>query len=155
VVSKRLSDEWWAQITHAFQAHVREEEQFLEAYHGLVEEVASPGMRFLVELILEDERRHHKLMQRMAYEARGEVDSETAPEIPDFSATDVDRLLSPTQRFLDAEREDRKKLQALAKELKPLRDESLWTLLVELMEIDTQKHVKILEYLERRLKSGR
>jgi len=36
-----------------------------------------------------------------------------------------------------------------------LRTDTLWPLLVELMEIDTAKHVRILEYLAERLAAAR
>jgi rubrerythrin len=153
-VGKQPSSEWWARITHAFQVHVREEETFLESYRELVHEIGEPGMRFLVELILEDEERHHALMERMAHETRGDHDIEPTPEPPHFTAEEAARLLEPTERFYEAEREDREKLAALIRDLRPVRDDTLWSLLVELMEIDTQKHVKILDYLRRRLREA-
>jgi len=151
-VPKSLSQEWWAEIAHEFQAHVREEEHFLRAYRELVAEIGDPSMRLLVELIIEGEERHHQLMARIAGEARDVAGSRTSVA-PRFSAEEVARLREPTERFLDAEREDRRRLRALADTLRPLRDENLWPLIVELMEIDTRKHVQILEYLHRRLEA--
>jgi hypothetical protein len=64
------------------------------------------------------------------------------------------RLLEPTERFLEAERDDRAQLRRLRKELKPARSNTLWPLMVELMEIDTDKHIRILEYLGTRLRDA-
>ena len=88
--TKEPSGEWWASIIHAFQAHVREETAFLEKYQEAVAGVDDAALRFLLEMILEDERRHHALFEQMAE--------------------------------------------------------------VGLMEIDTQKHVTILEYVQKRLR---
>jgi hypothetical protein len=141
-------------ITHEFQAHVREEERFLDSYRELVKSIDDPGTRLLVELIVEDEERHHALMARLAREAREAVDGGVATTAPRFSAADVAQLHEPTERFLEAERDDRRQLRALAGALKPLRHSNVWPLVVELMEIDTRKHIRILEYLRARLRQG-
>jgi rubrerythrin len=154
-VPKSLSEEWWAEIAHEFQAHVREEEHFLRAYRELVAEIGDPSTRLLVELIIEDEERHHQLMARIAGEARGDAAGTGTSVAPRFSAEEAARLREPTERFLDAEREDRRRLRALADTLRPLRNENVWPLIVELMEIDTRKHVQILEYLHRRLETAK
>lgn len=152
-MSPQLTGEWWATVIHELQAHVREESQFLESYERLVQTVPDAGMRFLVQLILDDERRHHELMQQIADTALGEVTGSAAtPPPPELDAAQAREVLEPTERFLAAEREDRRRLQELAHRLRPVKDESLWCLLVELMEIDTRKHVRILEYLESRVR---
>jgi rubrerythrin len=152
---KQLSPEWWTWITHEFQAHVREEEHFLDSYRELVDAVDQPGARLLVELIIEDEERHHGLMARLAREAREAEEADGDTVVPQFSAEDVARLLEPTERFLDAERDDRRRLRALASALKPLRDTNVWPLVIELMELDTRKHIRILEFLRARMREAR
>jgi hypothetical protein len=109
----------------------------------------------LVELIIEDEERHHALMARLAQEAREAEEADGNTVVPQFSPGDVDRLLEPTERFLDAERDDRRRLRALASALKPLRDTNVWPLVIELMELDTRKHIRILEYLRARMREAR
>jgi hypothetical protein len=151
-MTRRLSPEWWAEISHEFQAHVREEAQFLHAYRELADGIADEGVRLLIELIVDDEERHHALMARIAAAARGDL-GEDALSAPDLSADELDRLLPPTEQFLEAEREDRRRLQELARTLRPLQDENLWPLLVELMEMDTRKHVRILEYLRHHMRT--
>jgi rubrerythrin len=149
---RRLDPEWWATVTHEFQAHVREETGFLEAYEALAAASDDETVRFLLELIVADERRHHDLFSSLA---EASVAGGGGAAGPGLTAEEADRLLEPTQRFLDAEREESGKLAALRKELKPLRTDTLWPLLVELMEIDTAKHVRILEYLGERLAAAR
>jgi rubrerythrin len=149
---KQLSPEWWATVSHEFQAHVREEQQFLDSYRELVDAIDDPATRLLIELIIEDEERHHGLMARLAEEVRNAPGGDAVTAAPRFSSDDVARLLEPTERFLEAERDDRRRLRALAKALEPLGGQNVWPLIVELMEIDTRKHVRILEYVRWRLR---
>jgi hypothetical protein len=149
---RRLDPEWWATVTHEFQAHVREETGFLEAYEALVAGCDDETVRFLLELIVADERRHHDLFSSLADAA---VAGGGGPTPPGVTPEEAARLLEPTRRFLDAEREESRKLAALHKELKPLHSDTSWPLIVELMQIDTAKHVRILEYLCERLAAAR
>ncbi len=146
----RQDAHWWARITHAFQAHVREESYFLEQYEALAEDVDDPGTRFLIDLILEDEKHHHELFNRLAEAARG--DGNRLPPRPAPSPEVVEKILEATERFLEAERDDRVKLKDLAKELKGA-ETGHWHMLVELTDLDTRKHVVILEYLLRELQA--
>ena len=72
-------------------------------------------------------------------------DPEAVPNLP-YGPPDP-ALAEVTSRFLAAERADQKQLRALRKELRPFRDTSLWALLVELMEHDTAKHIRLLTFL--------
>jgi len=145
---KPNDDERWARVVHEFRAHVREESAFLAAYERLVAASEDDAVRFLLELIVGDEHRHHDLFTAMA---DASVDEGPFPGPPRLSRDAARALLEPTERFLAAEREESKKLSALRRELKPVGDATLWPLMVELMEIDTSKHVRILEFLRERL----
>jgi len=146
---KRLDGEWWATVIHEFRAHVREETGFLDAYEALVAGSEDESVRFLLELIVADEHRHHDLFSSMAEASVGADDA--LPAAPRITPEAARQLLEPTTRFLEAEHEETRKLAALRRELKPVRTDTLWPLLVELMEFDTAKHVRILEYLRDRL----
>jgi rubrerythrin len=150
--SETQSGEWWAKVNHQFASHVRQETSFLEEYERLVEQVGDAGIAFLLRMILDDERRHHALFEEMSKAARGVEDALPAAPAPD--AATAAALLEPTERFLAAERDDQVTLRRLRKELKPARGDTLWPLLVELMEIDTEKHIRVLEYLRQRLRAA-
>lgn len=151
-MSTAQSNEWWVTLTHAFDTHVREEARFLAAYEELCKDIVDPGARFLIELILEDERRHHGIFERLAESARNDTESSTPP-VPRPSREEAESILEPTKRFLEAEEEDRGHLRDLAKRLEE-SPESLWRLLIEVMDLDTRKHVLILEYLCDRLEEA-
>ncbi|HEY9557626.1 MAG TPA: hypothetical protein VIR58_12880 [Acidimicrobiales bacterium] len=151
MAGRRDTNEWWVKIAHAFETHVREETRFLAAYEELCQGVDDPGTRFLVELILEDERRHHGIFERLASSARGDDGiGVLSPPAPHPSPAEARAILAPTREFLEAELEDRRHLRTLAKEVDGVAD-SLWRLLIELMDLDTRKHVMILEFLRDRL----
>jgi bacterioferritin (cytochrome b1) len=145
------SGEWWANVTHRFSAHVREESAFLAQYEELVDQVGDPGTQFLLRMILDDERRHHALFEEMTQAALGGAPTDL-PGPPALDAATAARLLEPTERFLAAEHDDQEQLRSLRRTLRPARDDTLWPLLVELVEIDTEKHITILEYLRARLR---
>ena len=142
------SAEWWAAIAHAFQAHVRNETELLDEYRALVERVDDDSTRLVLQMILDDEARHHELFTRMAEAARFGAGGDG----PGGDAGASEALAAATERFLAAEREDREHLRALRRELRPSGDEHLWLLLVEVMEMDTDKHVRILEHLRDRFR---
>ena len=51
--------------------HAEEEEVLLERYEHVARESTSPATRYLVELIIEDERRHHRVLARSPTPSRG------------------------------------------------------------------------------------
>ena len=146
-------NEWWVRIGHAFSTHVRDEVYVLERYEALAKATKDPGTKFLLELILEDEHRHHLLFEELAASvaAHPGPDVATVPPAPHPEPEHIPELLEHTRRFLELERDDAASLKQLIRDLRPAGDEMLWRLLVELMQLDTEKHLKVLEYLERRL----
>jgi rubrerythrin len=146
------TNEWWARISHQFQTHVREELYFLEQYEEVADRLDDDAARFLFKMILDDEHRHHALFDEMSRAVLREGDG--LPGVPKFRPEHARELLETTERFLAAERDDHKKLHQLVRELRPAAADTLWPLLVELMQIDTEKHVRILEYLRERLRAA-
>lgn len=147
----RQTDEWWVRISHAFSAHVRDEAFVLDAYAALAASTSDAGTRFLLELILADEQRHHEVFERLVAASEVGAGPGGIPHAPEPPAHEIPELLAQTRRFLEFEREDATSLKALGRELRPAHGETLWRLLVELMELDTEKHLRILGYLEHRL----
>jgi hypothetical protein len=130
--------------------HVSSEADLIVSYREMAEAPATPdAARYLLRLVVEDEVRHHRIMHEIAT-AIGEGiawknDADTVPNLPHGNPDPA--LEEVTKRFLAAERADRKQLSALRKELQPYRDTTLWSLLVELMEHDTAKHILLLTFV--------
>jgi rubrerythrin len=152
-VERAAEGEWWADVIHAFQAHVRDESHFLTAYHEFLDRAEDESIRFLLELILDEERRHHDLFTAMTESAVRQPGSGPLGA-PRLAPSEAAALLEPTERFLEAERDDHKRLRALRRTLRPARRDTTWPLIVELMELDTTKHMRILEYLRDRLRDA-
>jgi hypothetical protein len=68
----------------------------------------------------------------------------------DFNQTDNrDAVIDLTDQLLQKEQADAQELKRLRRELRDVKDTSLWGLLVDVMERDTQKHIAILRFAKR------
>ena len=74
--------------------------------------------------------------------------TEPGDAVPDLTKEpDPERLVAAVDDLLAVEKDDAHQLKALEKSLKDVRHTTVWPLLVELMQMDTRKHIKILEFL--------
>ena len=64
--------------------------------------------------------------------------------------SDRERIRATTEQLLAVERADAKELKQFAKKLKEVRETTLWVLLLDLMQDDTAKHIKILSFIRDR-----
>lgn len=145
----------WEQDMYDFvSGHVATEGAILAEYQRLAEDPAgSAAFRYLAGLILADERRHHQTFNDLAESIRHlaelRSDDEPIPSLHGLKA-DRERIMETTERLLETERADAKELKQLAKQMKDMRDTTLWVLLLDLMQDDTSKHIKILEFIRDR-----
>lgn len=144
---------WEQEIYDHLVAHGKQEGATLESYQELADSTDSPAFAFLARMILDDERRHHQLLDDLAETIRisAELTGELTP-IPHLAMfkADRERILAETERFLELEKDDNKKLDRLAKELKDVRDTTLWEFVVRMMQHDNEKHRRILEFIRDR-----
>jgi len=152
-IPRRIDGECRARLMHAFQVHVRAERHVLDDYANFVERTKDPGIRFLIEQIVADERRHHELFIALANDSVASSDTD-APMIPapDPTPDEAAGLLEATSEFLAIERDDREQLRWLRREVSAAGSESLWPVLLEIMETDTAKHIRLLQELHARLR---
>jgi rubrerythrin len=149
---------WERELFEHFRSHVDNERELIAEYGGLAESTSVPGFRYLAELILADEERHHRLFADLAETIRAEAefrfsDSPVPPILlARLPEDERQRILELTDRFLALEREDQRDLGRLAKQLEPVRDTTLWQLLVRLMQADTDKHIQILRFIRDRVR---
>lgn len=140
---------WDATLLEQLSAHVQAEREVLAGYAVAAETVEEADVRYLINLIVEDEMRHHRVLEEMVHALEGAMRWEHVdPAVPERTH----RPLSPevrrlTERFLEIERADKRELRDLRRELSPVADTTLWPLLVDLMSLDTDKHLRILEHL--------
>lgn len=134
----------------SLQAHERDEQDVIAAYEALASESPSETVRYLIGLILDDERRHHRVMGELANTLRAQATfEERTPRVPYLDVRrDRDRdLLQETQRFLAIERKDRADLKHLARATRNVGGE-LDAFVVKLLRSDTERHIAILRFIE-------
>jgi len=133
--------------------HIATERGLLEEYSDIADRTESRAFRYLVNLLIEDEIRHHRIFSELAESVEAIALMKTKePVVPfvDFARADRDAVLEATARLLEHESEDARELKRLQRELRDTKDDSLTVLLVELMQRDTQKHIAILRFVRKR-----
>lgn len=133
--------------------HVATERGLLEEYSDIADRTESRAFRYLVNLLIEDEIRHHRIFAELAESLETiALMKANEPVVPfiDFVRADRDAVVEATERLLEHEREDARELKRLQNELRDTKDDSLNGLLVELMQRDTQKHIAILRFVQKR-----
>jgi hypothetical protein len=143
---------WERELFDHLVAHGRREGALLDQYLQAAKETDSKAFAYLVNLLVEDEHRHHALFAALASSLKTEAELRPEdPEVPymDFERSDRAQVRRITKQMLDAEAEDADLLKRLHKELNDVRDTTLWDLLVSLMRRDTDKHIAILEFVLR------
>lgn len=129
--------------------HGQREGAALAAYERVASE-AQPddAVTYLIGLIIEDERRHHRVFEEMANELKSFVwEVEVQPRVPSATTRKDPALLAETKKLLAFEKQDAKELRQLQKLLRQGPKSSLHPLLVDVMLHDTAKHIAILEFI--------
>jgi len=133
--------------------HIATERGLLEEYSDIADRTESRAFRYLVNLLIEDEIRHHRIFSELAESLETiALMKAKEPVVPfiDFVSADRDAVLEATERLLEHEGEDARELKRLQREIRDTKDDSLNGLLVELMQRDTQKHIAILRFVRKR-----
>jgi hypothetical protein len=106
-----------------------------------------------VNLLIDDEIRHHQIFTELAESLKNDALLQAGdPSIPylDFDKTsNRDAVIDLTDQLLQGEQADAQELKRLRRELRDVKDTSLWSLLVDMMERDTQKHIAILRFAKK------
>jgi hypothetical protein len=148
---------WEEELYEHLTSHVRNERELLVEYQQAAAASGSAAFQYLASLIVEDEVRHHRIFEELASALR--TDAELRPEQPaiprlDQWGPDPAHVVELTERLMEHERADAKELDRLSRELKDVRDTTMWGLLVKLMEMDTEKHLEILEFVRRHARTS-
>jgi len=141
---------WEQGIYNHLLSHVETERGILESYRDAAERSESSAFRYLVNLIVEDEIRHHKRFSELAEALRSDAElSADPPVVPRLDWYKADRkvISELTDGLIAQEKADAKELERLRRELKDVKDTTMWVLLVKLMEADTAKHLEILSFI--------
>lgn len=141
---------WEREMFTHLTEHMKREGAMLDEYVAASEGSESRALSYLVDLLVEDEHRHHRYFEALASSLKSEAElSGVEPAIPRLDLKKVSKgdLLRTTERLLKHEQSDAAELKRLHKELRELQDTTLWGLLVEIMQRDTEKHIAILRFV--------
>ncbi len=136
-------------LLRALGAHAAAEAESMTVYEQLSEKSGDPLVALLMRLVLEDERRHHGLLERMA----GNLTEDLAGEVGDVDAASRDEAVLATRAMIREEREGARYLRHLARQ-EPRLCDGAYALLLETMARDSEKHEHILRFILRRLESA-
>jgi hypothetical protein len=105
----------------------------------------------VLRLILDDERRHHTVLDAMLDRVRAEVEWREPDSATPYIRSVQDRhaLRESLSRLLADERTDLRRVRSLKRRLRRQRGTSMLWLMVDMLECDTRKHVRMLRFLRR------
>ena len=130
--------------------HGKEEGELLATYEELAAGAPDESVRYLINLILEDEHRHHRLLAELGNAiAWGSSSAPEASAVPRLPRALDGALLEQTRLMRRSEQADYRALRRIRRRLRPFSDTTLWVLVIDLMLLDTKKHATILRFLER------
>lgn len=137
------------QLLRLLEEHGANEGALLARYQEIAERVETDeAVRFLIEMILADEHRHHQVFEQMANAIRSFVwELPVEPRLPAAVRRNDPELHEATAELLKSERQDRKELKELRSTLRHGPATRFDALMVDLMLHDTEKHIAILEYV--------
>ncbi len=150
------SGQTFFRLLDAVDRHASLEVEALGQYEHLAQASGDPVIALVMHLILEDEERHHGLLRRISSTLRDALNWTHSPDaLPRATtppeATDED-LPALARALIDEEKTGAQALRSLAQREKGLGG-GLDSLLLEMMAMDSEKHARLLHFVQRRLEA--
>ena len=143
-------------LLNEFEAHEAKEDRALEFYKQTMAHMPSPLTRFLMQMIVSDEEKHRAVMHAMVSTLKGSLTWTKPPDslesVGDPSAMNG-KLREATEQFIGLEKEGIREYKTLVKESSGYYH-GLFKVLLDGMILDSEKHVKLLEFLKESLKDA-
>lgn len=143
-------------LMNKFEAHEKEEGKFVRRYKEIAEKSNNPFLKFLLQLVISDEEKHHAVLHAMVSSLRGDLawtkEKDAIRGLYDLGDENGE-LLRLTEDFIRLEREGIKEYKKLIEESKGYY-RNLFVLLFQGIIHDSEKHAEILEFLRGRLKEA-
>jgi hypothetical protein len=136
--------------------HVEAEADALGQYEYLETASGDPVVALVMRLILDDEERHHTLLTRIASSLRDALNwthsANALPNRPTDARPALAELASIARALIDEEKTGAQALRKLARRERDI-DGGLDSVLLEMMAMDSDKHARLLQFVQRRLDS--
>ena len=142
-------------LLNEFEAHESKEEQAIENYRKLLAVVQNPITRFLMQMILSDEEKHRAVTHSMVSTLKGSLmwSKPTGTLEGGVDEANINRqLLAMTDEFIELEKSGIKDYKVLLKQSADYYH-GLFTILLNSMMRDSEKHVELLEFIQQRVKA--
>jgi rubrerythrin len=139
-------------LLRTMEQHIRGEAGALVQYERLAQ-VSDPIVSLVMQLILEDEQRHHALLERIAATLRDALNwTRSADAFPSTMPTEgvAPELASLARTLIKEEQDGARALRELAARERGI-DGGLDSALLEMMALDSEKHARLLQFVQRRL----
>ena len=141
---------------NSVESHVEAESKFLHEYSDAIRNHESPLARFVLELILQDEEKHHQLLKQVIRRLKSDLSFRfTAPadsgSVETVGHINIPRMILLTDKFLEEEREGIQKMQGILAQAAPLYD-GLLVMILKMLVKDSEKHILMLEFLRTKLR---
>jgi hypothetical protein len=135
-------------LVEHIESQAQGEAQMRSELEALMSPEAPELVRYLANLMIADEQRHHRLLVELANAISGNH-LDDAPAVPAKSGRGfgTEDMLRTTRSLLRHERSDRGQLKALRAQLKGFKRSTAWPLILDLMKLDARKHILILRFL--------
>ena len=137
-------------------SHEAREEETLAGYRLLAESLPTAGLRYVARLILSDEQRHHQFFGDLSETvlAFEDLAARGMPIPPIHGEADPaarQSALHSLEQFITREEQERTDLERLAADLEASQGTTLWPLIVQIMQEDTERHIRLLEFMRAEL----
>jgi rubrerythrin len=141
-----------------FIDHEKDEQVFLDEYREIVERHDNPLVKFLLQLIIADEEKHHGVVHTIAAALQADLTGMAGgaakmPELGAISEERKDELLRLTADFIKAEKETIDDYRALMKKTEGCH-RGLLDLLLRTIIHDSEKHLMILYFIDEKLREA-
>jgi hypothetical protein len=150
---ERGTVEW---LLKAVEQHATAEDEALGQYEQLAEASGDPVVALVMRLILEDEERHHGLLKRIEASLHDALYWSHSPNSLPTSPTELppvyEDLAAVARALVAEEHAGAHKMRELADQEKGIGG-GLHSLLLEMMAIDSDKHARLLHFVQDRLEN--
>jgi rubrerythrin len=150
------SGQTFIRLLDAVDRHATLEVEALGQYEHLAQASGDPVIALVMRLILEDEERHHGLLKRISSTLRDALNWTYSPDALPRLTTPVtatgEDLPALARALIDEEKTGAQALRGLAQREKGLGS-GLDSLLLEMMATDSEKHARLLRFVQRRLEA--
>ncbi len=145
------------QLQRVVYRHIAAEESSIERYQKLLDDSKDPVARMLLTELITDEKHHHGMLQRMEAQLEAELGEKSSGpfsgSVGELEPAERKAAISELKDLGNDESSGVKHLRDLAKQARSAGSDLLG-LLLDALATDSEKHQRLLKFIEKRLSSA-